>query len=101
MTTETGPIWNVPLIDTLPLGDGGMLQAMPSYWHLVWCREASHERVAAGYEVLLAHYHKVCEERDRLKSLVVDISEDMGDNIRGHNLLSDCIRERIEKEVSL
>lgn len=100
MTTETGPIYGIPLIDSLPLGNDGMLQQMPSRHDLAWCQDVNAYRVAAGYEVLLAHYHRVCEERDRLKSLVIEISEDMGDCIRGHNLLSDSIRERIENEVS-
>lgn len=51
---EKGPIYGVELIDTLPLGKaGGMLQAMPNRDDLRGVRCA---RVAAGYEVLLAHY---------------------------------------------
>lgn len=77
MTQETGPIWGVPLIDTLPidtlpLGDAGWRQAMPSRDDLEDCILKDCDRVAAGYEVLLAHYHKVCEERDRLKQQVRD-----------------------------
>ena len=69
MTNETGPIYGTPLIDTLPLGEGGMLQQMPSRADLRMCR-GRNERVAAGYEVLLAHYHRVCEERDALKRIL-------------------------------
>lgn len=71
MTTDTGPIYGVPLIDTLPLSEGGMLQQMPSRRDLVWCQDAMAYRVAAGYEVLLAHYHRVCEERDSLERTVI------------------------------
>lgn len=48
-----GPTYGVPLIDSLPLGDGGMRQAMPSYNELSRC---SNERLSAGYEVLLLHF---------------------------------------------
>lgn len=63
---NVGPIYGVELIDTLPLGKGGMLQAMPNRDDL---REIAghHERVVAGYEVLLAHYVKLREFiRDRV-----------------------------------
>lgn len=53
---ETGPVYNVPLIDTLPL-DGGMFQAMPSRDDLLECNRR-HARVVAGYECLLAHYQR-------------------------------------------
>lgn len=66
---ETGPLYNVPLIDALPLGDGGYQQKMPSRKDLILC-EHSHKRVAAGYEVLLAHYRQVCDECDMLKHLL-------------------------------
>lgn len=70
MTTETGPIYGVPLIDTLPLGNTGR-QQMPSRHNLEVCKLlgfSAVSRVAEGYEVLLAHYHRVCEERDLLKA---------------------------------
>ena len=70
MTNETGPIYGTPLIDTLPLSDNGALrQRMPMRNDLLLCR-GDHCRVAEGYEVLLAHYHNVCEERDSLKRLL-------------------------------
>lgn len=52
MTKEQGPVYGVPLIDTLPLGTGGMLQQMPSQSNLHQCRKLN-ERVVAGYEVLM------------------------------------------------
>lgn len=70
MTQETGPIYGVPLIDRLPIGGDGWMQQMPSWRELSWCRDSPQHRVAAGYEVLLAHYHRVCEERDSLKRLL-------------------------------
>lgn len=59
-STETGPLYNVPLLKSLPLGTGAMRQAMPSRAELVEVAK-THERVVAGYEVLLAHYRKQCE----------------------------------------
>jgi len=53
---EVGPIYSVPLIDTLPL-DGGMFQAMPSRDDLEACSKRF-MRVAAAYEVLLCHYQR-------------------------------------------
>lgn len=55
--TETGPIYNVPLIDTLPLGYGGMWQQLPSRQDLEDVRTMS-QRTVAGYEVLMKHYHE-------------------------------------------
>lgn len=54
---ETGPIYGVKLIDTLPLGTGGMSQQMPSRNDLEDVRQMS-QRTAAGYEVLLSHYQQ-------------------------------------------
>ena len=50
-----GPIYGVELIDTLPLGSGQMIQQMPSRADLEQSRTHG-DRVAAGYEILLAHY---------------------------------------------
>lgn len=52
---EKGPVYDVDLIDSLPLGGGGMMQAMPSREDLMECGKRF-QRVAAGYEVLLHHY---------------------------------------------
>ena len=52
---ERGPVYDVPLIESLPLGGGGMMQAMPDREDLLECSRR-HMRVAAGYEVLLHHY---------------------------------------------
>lgn len=61
--TEKGPTYNVPLLDTLPLGFGGMIHQLPSSQDLEDVRTIS-QRTAAGYEVLLKHYH---EAQARLK----------------------------------
>ena len=95
MTTETGPIYGVPLIDTLPLCEGGMRQQMPSRHDLAWCQDVNAYRVAAGYEVLLAHYHRVCEERNRLKAMLKEIHE----WDRDYPSLAQGIYERIAKEL--
>ena len=52
---ERGPIYDVQLIESLPLGGGGMMQEMPSREDLMACGKRF-QRVAAGYEVLLHHY---------------------------------------------
>lgn len=57
MTTELGPTYSVPLIDSLPLGWGGMTQKLPSRQDLEDVRTMS-QRTAAGYEVLMKHYRK-------------------------------------------
>lgn len=55
---ETGPIYGVPLIDSLPLDSNcGMLQAMPKRSDLEDVQTLS-VRTVAGYEVLLSHYLK-------------------------------------------
>lgn len=58
---EFGPIYGVKLIDSLPLNNG-MLQAMPSRDDLEQARKG-YERVVAGYEVLLQHYHDLLAAR--------------------------------------
>lgn len=57
---ETGPVYGVPLIDALPIGTGVMMQQMPRRDDLEQVRKRN-ERVAAGYEVLLAHFRE-CQE---------------------------------------
>lgn len=69
MTTETGPIYGVPLIEFLTLSET-LRQAMPSRADLEDSRLLGSDRLAAGYEVLLAHCHRVCDERDSLKRLL-------------------------------
>lgn len=65
MKQESGPIYGVQLIDSLPIGNQ-MTQAMPSRLDLE--RAATrHGRVVAGYEVLLAHYREKCDELEELK----------------------------------
>ena len=59
MAKETGPIYNVPLIEILPLRIGGMTQAMPSRRDLENMREVcGGQRVVAGYEVLLFEWRR-------------------------------------------
>ena len=62
---ERGPIYDVQLIESLPLGGGGMMQAMPNREDLMACGK-QFRRVAAGYEILLYHYQL---QTDRLKLL--------------------------------
>ena len=61
-TNETGPVYNVVLIDVLPIGFG-MSQAMPSRSDLCAAQRVN-ERVVAGYELLLESYRDVCRVRD-------------------------------------
>ena len=67
MSKETGPVYGVALIETMPFG--GMLQQMPSRFDLSQCR-LNHERVAASYEVLLHHYQ---QGEIRNQSLVAEL----------------------------
>jgi len=63
---QTGPVYGVPLIGSLPLDDG-MRQAMPSRADLDEVRWTN-ERVVAGYEVLLGHYQRLRRVVDYLDS---------------------------------
>lgn len=63
---ETGPVYGVPLIDTLPLGKGMMLQQMPPRADLVKAKK-HHTRLVAGYEVLLAHYTQLKSDLERIQ----------------------------------
>lgn len=61
---QYGPVYEVRLIDTLPLGRNDSLrQQMPNRQDLEEVRQVN-ERVAAGYEVLLHHYLKLLEKTD-------------------------------------
>jgi hypothetical protein len=66
---QKGPVYGVQLIDTLPLGTGGVLQQMPDREELVQVQKRSNRTVAA-YEVLLAHYQGQVVEVARLKELI-------------------------------
>ena len=56
VTNEVGPVYGVPLIDSLPLGS--MRQACPSRSDLESAGKR-HMRLAAAYEVLLACYQRL------------------------------------------
>lgn len=66
---EFGPLYSVPLIDDLPLGDGDdkggevrFRQAMPSRSDLDQCRKKMKlDRVVAGFEVLLSKFMRLNE----------------------------------------
>lgn len=70
---EVGPVYGAPLIDALPLGDCGMMQAMPTRQDLQRTREVS-ERTAAGYEVLLSHYLAAAEQ-----IAIIDMIRNLGE----------------------
>ena len=65
---QRGPIYGVPLLDSLPLGDTTMLQALPSEDDLQQILDldmgCSH-RVVAGFEVLTAAYQKLLDTHER------------------------------------
>lgn len=71
-----GPIYSVPLIDTLPLNPskpGGMLQQMASREELQLVVDRVGERVAAAYEILLHYWriqHGEIGESERLKRVM-------------------------------
>lgn len=60
---ELGPIYGIPLVESMRLGTGGMHQAMPCRDELERCRSRGFERVVAAYEVLLAHYRELAKEK--------------------------------------
>lgn len=71
-TGEVGPVYDVELIRTLPLGTGLMSQAMPSREDLMNVGKTAVRgcgRVVAGYEVLLSHYHRLVSELDGSKQV--------------------------------
>ena len=76
--TEIGPIYNVPLIKTLPLGTGEILQACPTRADLEQVAEVN-TRTAAAYEVLLGHYQRLQEEIERLEQENRELREDSFD----------------------
>ncbi len=54
-----GPIYGVPLLDSLGIGRGAMRQALPSRDDLDGIKDFRQgQRVVAGYEVLLWHYRR-------------------------------------------
>ena len=61
--SERGPIYNVELIDQLPINDRGWTQQMPSRADLDQVKRIS-ERTVAGYEVLLEHYRETMKKCD-------------------------------------
>jgi hypothetical protein len=69
VSNERGPIYWVPLIETLPLGTGIMRQQMASLADLNYIRQYS-ERMVAAYEVALAHLADREEEVKLLKGTI-------------------------------
>lgn len=67
-----GPIYGVELLETLPLGTGVMLQAMPSRDDLKQVMRIN-QRTVAGFEVLTDHYRHQCEEVVRLTGLIRNV----------------------------
>ena len=67
---KKGPIYSVRLIDALPLS-GGMMQAMASRSDLEQVRKVN-ERVAAAYEVLLWHFHRLQKTSEQHNRVEVD-----------------------------
>ena len=63
---ERGPVYDVQLIESLPLGGGGMMQQMPNREDLMACGKRF-QRVAAGYEVLLHHYLLAINARNTIE----------------------------------
>ena len=71
---NNGPIYGVPLLDSLPIGSGGMRQALPSRRDLEYTAKYS-QRTAAGYEVVLGTYIEVLADRDRWKDVAGKLVE--------------------------
>ena len=60
ISADSGPVYGVRLIKSLPIVNTSMRQAMPSKDDLQLARPYS-ERTVAGYEVLLSHYRAAME----------------------------------------
>jgi hypothetical protein len=72
--SETGPIYGIELIPSLPL-DGGMYQALPNRRDLVRTRlRLDNDRVAAGFEVLTEHYRRAMAEIERLQKQYMELA---------------------------
>ena len=69
ISDQCGPVYGVRLLETLPLGNSNMLQALPNKADLKQVQRIS-ERTVAGFEVLTAHYMEQCNEVARLKELI-------------------------------
>jgi len=72
ISEESGPVYGVRLIKTLPLGKGMMLQAMPSKQDLQQVQKVN-ERTAAGYEVLLSHYQELLIYKEAMDSMAAQM----------------------------
>ena len=97
-TTETGPIYGVTLLETMPLDGGTMRQALPSRRDLDDCRKAHFngcDRLVAGYEVLLEHFYRLKAGIETLRPLLdkcVD-AENQLHGIRGTAMAKRTIRD--------
>lgn len=69
ISQKYGPVYGVQLLETLPLGKGGMLQAMPSKDDLKQVQRIN-ERTVAGFEVLTEHYREQCNMVSSLKAVI-------------------------------
>jgi hypothetical protein len=68
ITADSGPVYGVRLIGSLPIGTGQMLQAMPTRSDLIQAQKVS-ERTVAGYEVLLSHYRELLIYKEAMDSM--------------------------------
>lgn len=66
---QLGPVYGVRLLSSLPIGKGGMLQAMPSKSDLEKVQKVS-TRTVAGFEVLTEHYREQCNMVSSLRSVI-------------------------------
>ena len=65
---KCGPVYGVELMDTLPIGNGGMRQQLPSRSDLIGVQNYRQgKRVVAGYEVLMQHYRGALAEIETLR----------------------------------
>ena len=97
---ERGPVYDVQLIESLPLGGGGMMQEMPDREDLMACGK-QFRRVAAGYEILLYHYQL---QTDRLKllkefALSVELSAAHAKSLRAVSTYVSMSIESLENEL--
>ncbi len=66
MTIQATPVYGIVSdLKSLPIGSSSMLQALPSCNDLQAALNDKHQRIVAGYEVLLSHYLEAIADAKR------------------------------------
>ncbi len=97
---ETGPVYGVELLDSLPLGNGGMSQACPSRTDLMRIAQSDlvgSTRVVAGYEIVVDHFRELASALRELHDFAEPSTDlDYGDRSRHAFERAARLLERVE-----